>query len=204
MFSNYLNVTKVGATGIAYGCSGGRDGGRRRARGRGASTRDCARGKAGGRGKRGRRCSLPQRGAPAALARWREVAERRRVGRSRCGGRKLARVGFARQGRWLRVEGNEGAGRRLYRGDPCGRRRRRAAARLGLEPESSSSSGTDPTGGVRLVVRERGSDAARWAGRAGKRKAGWPGLAGGEGRKGEGEGVGQLGCVGKKKRRGGR
>jgi hypothetical protein len=77
---------------------------------RGASARNCVCGKAWKRGKRGRRCSLPQRGAPGALARRWKAAEQRRIGRPRCGGGGLAQLGFARRGRRL-----EGAGRRLYR-----------------------------------------------------------------------------------------
>jgi hypothetical protein len=156
----------VGKTGAGGGCTVA-------ARGRGALARNRACRKAGKRGKWGQRCSLPQPGAPVALAQRQKALERRRVGQLRCSGDRLARLGFARRGRRLRVEEIEGAGRQLYRaaegastwglGAPHGRRRRRAAAGLGVEPESSSRSRTDPTGGAHLAVRERG----RWERRVG-------------------------------------
>jgi hypothetical protein len=116
--------------GARFGDTGAREGRTAAARDRSASVRDCAREKVGRRGKRGRRCSLPQRGAPAALARWREAADRWRIGQPSCSGGGLARLGLARRGRPLRVDEIDSAGRQLYRG---GRRgldvRARGAAR---------------------------------------------------------------------------
>jgi hypothetical protein len=195
----------VGKTGAGGGCTVA-------ARGRGALARNRACRKAGKRGKWGQRCSLPQPGAPVALAQRQKALERRRVGQLRCSGDRLARLGFARRGRRLRVEEIEGAGRQLYRaaegastwglGAPHGRRRRRAAAGLGVEPESSSRSRTDPTGGAHLAVRERG----RWERRVGLGRRGWEGggatRLGRLDRAGEKKKVGSAGTCGRKGRRG--
>jgi hypothetical protein len=69
----------------------------------------------GMRGKLGRRCSLPQRGAPGALARRWKVAEWRRIGQPRCGqaqaAKAVARARDARRGVMAAaLKGSTGAG----------------------------------------------------------------------------------------------
>jgi hypothetical protein len=91
-------------------------------------------------------------------------------------------------------------GRQLYRaaqgastcgpGAPRGRRRH-AVVGLGVEPESSSRSGKDPTGGARLAVRERGR---------GERRVGPARLRGGKNKGWLGWALREEGERGKKKR----
>jgi hypothetical protein len=75
-------------------------------------------------------------------------------------------------------------------GAPLGRRRR-AAAGLGIEPESGSRSGMTPIGGARLVVGER----------KGRREGAPVGPLGREGRETR-KSPARLGCVVKKRKAG--
>jgi hypothetical protein len=71
------------------------------ARGRGASARNRACRKVEERGKMGRRGSLPQRGAPTALARWwKAVEQRRRACVARVCKAKVGAAGGGDRGRW--------------------------------------------------------------------------------------------------------